>query len=52
MPLPPVTKVDVDSDPALARRYGVHIPVLLLDGVKVCQHVLDRGELTRLLRSR
>ncbi len=52
MPLPPVEWVDVDSDPQLARRHGLDFPVLLLDGVKVCQHHLDRGELERLLRPR
>lgn len=51
-PLPPVDKLDVDSDPDLARRYGLDIPVLLWDGVKVCQHRLDRDELQRLLRRR
>lgn len=50
--LPPPEKRDVDSDPELARRYGLDIPVLLLDGIKVCQHVLDRAELRRLLRPR
>jgi hypothetical protein len=50
--LPGVRRVDVDSDPGLARRYGLDIPVLLLDGVKVCQHHLDRDELQRLLRPR
>ena len=50
--LPPVEWVDVDSDPQLARRYGLDIPVLLLDGVKVCQHRLDAAELKRLLRPR
>lgn len=50
--LPPVTMLDVDSDPELARRHGLDIPVLLLDGVKVCQHVLDPAELRRLLRPR
>ena len=52
MPLPSVQKVDVDSDPELARRYGLDIPVLLWDGVKVCHHRFDRGELQRLLRVR
>jgi hypothetical protein len=49
--LPPLELVDVDSDPELARRHGLHIPVLLLDGTVVCRHRLDSGELTRLLRS-
>lgn len=51
-PLPPLEKRDVDTDPQLARRHGLDIPVLLLDGVKVCQHFLDRDELRRLLRAR
>jgi hypothetical protein len=51
-PLPPVLTVDVDSDPELARRYGLDIPVLLWGDVKVCQHRLDRTELERLLRRR
>ena len=50
VPLPPVNPVDVDSDPELARRHGLHIPVLLLDGTVVCRTRLDADELTRLLR--
>jgi hypothetical protein len=50
VPLPPVQSVDVDSDPELARRHGLHIPVLLLDGTVVCRTRLDSDELTRLLR--
>jgi len=42
--------VDVDSDPQLKRRYGLEVPVLLLDGTVVCRHRLDLKELTRLLR--
>ena len=52
MDLPPIEVRDVDSDVLLARRFGVDIPVLLLDGVKVCQHHLDPQELRRLLRPR
>jgi hypothetical protein len=48
-PLPPVDLVDVDSDAQLARRHGLHVPVLLLDGTVVCRHRLDRQELARLL---
>ena len=50
--LPEVLVMDVDSDPELARRYGLDIPVLLLDGVSVCRHQLDADELARLLRPR
>jgi predicted thioredoxin/glutaredoxin len=48
--LPPVELLDVDSDPQLTRRYGLHVPVLLLDGSVVCRTRLDAQELVRLLR--
>jgi hypothetical protein len=51
-PLPPVDVVDVDADPELTRRYGLNVPVLLLDGTVVCRHRLDEAELLRLLRPR
>jgi hypothetical protein len=50
--LPPIELADVDSDPELLRRHGLHVPVLLLDGSVVCRHRLDRAELLRLLRER
>jgi hypothetical protein len=50
LPLPPLELLDVDSDPELARRHGLHIPVLLLDETVVCRHRLDEAELRRLLR--
>ena len=50
--LPAIEVVDVDSDPVLARRHGLHVPVLLLDGTVVCRHRLDSAELQRLLRNR
>ena len=50
MPLPPLRITDVDSDPQLQRRHGLHVPVLLLDGSVVCRHRLDVAELRRLLR--
>ena len=49
--LPPLERVDVDSDPQLLRRHGLDVPVLLLDGLVVCRHRLDAAELLRLLRS-
>lgn len=48
--LPGLALVDVDSDPQLQRRWGWKVPVLLLDGSRVCEARLDRGELLRLLR--
>jgi predicted thioredoxin/glutaredoxin len=50
VPLPPIAIVDVDGDPELVRRYGLSVPVLLLDGTVVCRHRLDADELRRLLR--
>ena len=50
--LPELVVMDVDSDPELARRHGLDVPVLLLDGVPVCRHRLDGAELRRLLRPR
>ena len=51
IPLPPISIVDVDADPELTRRYGLNVPVLLLDGTVVCRHRLDADELQRLLRT-
>lgn len=50
--LPPIDLVEVDRDAELNRRYGLNIPVLLLDGTFVCRHHLDPEELARLLRAR
>ena len=50
--LPPLTLMDVDSDPQLQRRYGLKIPVLLLDQTSVCSGRLDQAELLRALRDR
>lgn len=50
--LPPVevVDVDVDADALLQRRWGLKVPVLLLDGALVCGPRLDAAELLRLLR--
>ena len=50
--LPALDVLDVDSDADLRRRYGLDVPVLLLDGERVCAHRLDLAELDRLLRPR
>jgi hypothetical protein len=51
-PLPPLAIEDVDADAEMQRRYGLHVPVLLLDGERVCAHRFDPPELERLLRRR
>ena len=39
--IPPVSVVDVDSDPELTRRFGIKVPVLLLDGSVICHYTLN-----------
>jgi hypothetical protein len=48
--LPPVTVVDVDTDPELVRQFGLKVPVLLLDGSVICHYTLNSNEVLRLLR--
>ncbi len=48
--LPPVTVVDVDSDPELVRQFGLKVPVLLLDGSVICHYTLNSNELLRLVQ--
>jgi hypothetical protein len=47
--IPPVTVVDVDSDPELTRQFGLKVPVLLLDGSVICHYTLNSQELLRLV---
>lgn len=45
--------VDISTDPDLTERYGVEIPVLLIDGKKAAKHRVTEAELTaRLKRNR
>jgi glutaredoxin len=41
--------VDVDSDPALAARYGLEVPVILVDGRKHAKYRLDERAFVRRL---
>ena len=50
--IPPVTVVDVDSDPELARKFGLKVPVLMLDGSVICHYTLNSQELLRLIAPR
>lgn len=47
-----VEVVNVDADPAVRRRWGLRIPVLMLDGVPVCQGRLDPEEVHKALAKR
>jgi hypothetical protein len=47
--IPAVRVVDVDSDPELARQFGLKVPVLMLDGSVICHYTLNSNELLRIL---
>ena len=44
-----IEAIDISTDPALEARYGVEIPVLLLDGKKVAKYRVTEEALTRWL---
>jgi thioredoxin-like negative regulator of GroEL len=46
-----LTIVDVDSSPALVRRYGLRIPVLVAGDVELSGYPLDRERVARYLES-
>ena len=48
--LPPLALVDVDASPELQRRWGLKVPVLLLDGTAVCRTWLDEPSLLAALK--
>jgi glutaredoxin len=50
----PITldEVDISTDPALEARYGVEIPVLMVDGKKVAKYRVSDEQLTRILKAR
>ena len=50
----PVTieEIDISTDGELERRYGLEIPVLLVDGRKAAKYRITEADLSRLLASR
>lgn len=50
----PVTidEIDISTDPGLEARYGLEIPVLMVDGRKVAKYRVTEEALTRLLAAR
>ncbi len=47
-----IEEVDISMDPALEARYGVEIPVLLVDGRRAARSRVTGRELTRILTDR
>ena len=47
-----VEEIDISTDPVLEARYGLDIPVLLIDGRKAAKYRVTGEELTRILEAR
>jgi glutaredoxin len=47
-----VDEIDISSDPDLLERYGLEIPVLLIDGKKTAKYRVSEEELRRRIRGR
>jgi thiol-disulfide isomerase/thioredoxin len=47
-----IEEIDISTDPALESRYGLEIPVLMVDGKKAAKYRVTDAELTRLLAAR
>jgi len=45
-------EIDISSDPDLASRYGLEIPVLLVNGKKAAKYRLSEGALLRIVEAR
>jgi thiol-disulfide isomerase/thioredoxin len=47
-----VEEIDISTNPDLEARYGLEIPVLLIDGRKAAKYRVTERELTRILQAR
>lgn len=47
-----VDEIDISTDPDLLDRYGLEIPVLLIDGKKVAKYRVSETELRQMLDAR
>ncbi len=45
-------EIDISTDPDLESRYGLEIPVLMVDGKKVAKYRVTERELTQMLQAR
>ena len=46
-----VRYIDVDTDDDLQRRYGVRVPVVVVDGVEVAEAEVPRGAVRRAVKA-
>ena len=51
-PPPTIDVIDISSDPDLESRYGLEIPVLLVNGKKAAKFRVTEDELARMLGGR
>jgi thiol-disulfide isomerase/thioredoxin len=47
-----VEEIDISTDADLEERYGLEIPVLLIDGKKAAKYRVTEGDLARILLDR
>jgi glutaredoxin len=47
-----VEEIDISSDPSLEARYGLEIPVLMVDGQKIAKYRVSAEEVRRALAAR
>ena len=47
-----VDEIDISTDRELLERYGIEIPVLMIDGKKVAKYRVSELELTRMVEAR
>ena len=47
-----VDEIDISNDPILIDRYGLEIPVLMIDGQKVAKYRVSEEELTKMMIAR
>ena len=47
-----IEEIDIARDPELLERYGLEIPVLLIDGVKVAKFRVSEDQLRRMVIDR
>ena len=47
-----VVEIDISTDPELEARYGLEIPVLMIDGKKAAKYRIAEDELVRVMAGR